>query len=75
MKKKWKQLSKVHRKLIIYSGLCNVFALLVQFAVGFRLSVWLAGVGNGMFITFVMISFGFLPSPSELFQKEVPGNE
>lgn len=75
MKKKWKQLSKPHRQLVFISGIFNVCAFAAQFPSLFRLSVWLAGVGNGMFIVFILITFGFLESHLKPVCPEVFDNE
>ena len=75
MKKKWKQLNRPHRLLIVSSGILNVIALFTSFFSSSRLSVWLAGVGNGIFITFIMISFGYLSPLIGSTDQEVSGNE
>lgn len=57
-KKKWKQLSKLYRVMIIYIGFLNVVALSVQFFIGYWFSWWIAGIGNGAYICFLMNLFG-----------------
>lgn len=59
MKKKWKLLSKLQRKMIIYIGLLNLGVLLFQLLCGFWLSWWLFGVGCGFYIMFLLDCFCF----------------
>ena len=59
MKNKWKQLSKLKRKMIIYIGLLNVIVFFIQVLSGFWLSWWLAGIGCGFYFMFLLDCFGF----------------
>ena len=59
MKNKWKQFSKLQRRMIIYVGLLNVVSVAFQFVSGSWFSWWMAGIGNGAYICFLLDCFGF----------------